>query len=314
MDIIKVGNWNIIGNRKKFYAISLIVIVSGIIAMIINMFTIGAPFNLGVDFTGGVVLEVQFDTLPEFQLIREAFQKSGFTHIEIKTVDSPENTVMLRVKALSGEERQQVVEIIKNLPNFKAIVRQEFVGPSVARTLILNAFTATVIALILILIYITIRFEFIYGLVTIAALLHDVLVLLGVFAITRVAINSSFVAVVLILVGYSVMDTIVVMDRIRENKHIYVGMPFEELVNKSILSTFRRSFNTSVTTLLAALALLIVGGRLLLSYGLGLSVGITAGTYSSIFIASPLLVDIRRLQGRKKNVRQSQKRRNIKKR
>jgi preprotein translocase SecF subunit len=100
------------------------------------------------------------------------------------------------------------------------------------------------------------------------------------------------VAVVLILVGYSVMDTIVVLDRVRENKRILQGVSFEELVNRSILSTFRRSFNTSMTTLLAAVALLIAGGRLLLSYGLGLSVGILAGTYSSIFIASPLLVDL----------------------
>ncbi len=304
MEIIKVGNWNIVGNRNKFYAISLTVIIAGIIAMIINIATIGAPFNLGVDFTGGVVLEVQFDKTPDFQMIRDAFQKSGFGSIEVKAVDSPENTVMLRVKATSGEERDKVINIVKTLPGFKQIVRQEFVGPSVAKTLIWNAFTATIIALALILIYISVRFEFIYGLVTITALLHDVLVLLGVFAMTRVAIDSSFVAVVLILVGYSVMDTIVVLDRIRENKHIYRGMQFERLVNQSILSTFRRSFNTSVTTLLAALSLLIVGGRLLLSYGLGLSVGILAGTYSSIFIASPLLVDIRRWQNQGKGGKQ----------
>ncbi len=299
MEIIKVGNWKIVENRKKFYAVSLTIIIAGIIAMIINMFTIGAPFNLGVDFTGGVVLEVQFDKAPDFQVIRDTFAKAGYGNIEVKAVDSPENTVMLRIKATSGEERDKIISIVKTLPNFKNIVRQEFVGPSVARTLIWNAFTATIIALTLILIYISVRFEFIYGLVTIAALLHDVLVLLGVFAMTRVAIDSSFVAVVLILVGYSVMDTIVVLDRIRENKHIYKGMAFEELVNKSILSTFRRSFNTSVTTLLAAISLLIVGGRLLLSYGLGLSVGILAGTYSSIFIASPLLVDIRNAQRKK---------------
>ncbi|NOZ92891.1 protein translocase subunit SecF [bacterium 3DAC] len=307
MEIIKVGNWNIVGNRNKFYAISLTVIIAGIIAMIINVATIGAPFNLGVDFTGGVVLEVQFNKAPDFQVIRDTFQKAGYGNIEVKAVDSPENTVMLRVKATSGEERDKIVNLVKTLPDFKQIVRQEFVGPSVARTLIWNAFTATIIALALILIYISVRFEFIYGLVTIAALLHDVLVLLGVFAMTRVAIDSSFVAVVLILVGYSVMDTIVVLDRIRENKHIYRGMPFEQLVNKSILSTFRRSFNTSVTTLLAALSLLIVGGRLLLSYGLGLSVGILAGTYSSIFIASPLLVDIRNWQAKRQGNKKGQR-------
>jgi len=292
VDIIKVGNWNIVGNRYKFYAGSLTVIILGIIAMIINTFTIGAPLNLGVDFTGGVVLEVSFTSQPDFGVIRDRFAQEGFGRVEVKAVDFPPNTVMIRVKALTPEDRQKVVDIVKSLPNYKEIVRQEFVGPSVAKTLIMNAVTATIVALALILIYISIRFEFLYGLVTIVALIHDVLVLLGVFAITRVAINSSFVAVVLILVGYSVMDTIVVLDRVRENKRILQGVSFEELVNRSILSTFRRSFNTSMTTLLAAVALLIAGGRLLLSYGLGLSVGILAGTYSSIFIASPLLVDL----------------------
>lgn len=289
--LIKVGNWNIIGKTKLWFTISLVLILVGVSFAFVN---VGLreqklPLNLGVDFTGGSRLELTSEGSDKLLpgALKSALAAQGLGDSQIQPIN--DNDVVVRTKELTSEDTNKLMESLKQTFPTISLVAADYVGPVVGKDLQLNALYAVLVALLGIVIYISIRFQFRYAVATIVALVHDVLIVLGFFAVSFLEANSPLVAVLLTVVGYSVMDTVVTLDRIRENMRFRKREPISEIINRSILQTFTRSMNTTLTTLLAVLSLVIFGGRSILDFSAGLLVGLATGAYSSFFIATPLL-------------------------
>lgn len=287
---------NIIGKKYWYFLLSLIVIVPGIISLILF------GLNLSVEFTGGSNLTLAF---PSKVSSRELTQISNiFTKnkVKIQNITTSGNQVFIKSQPVDQNQDLLITKEIKtSLGNFDQ-QSYETIGPTIGAETLQNAIYALIVASILIVIYITWSFRsvpkptssFRFGVCAIIALIHDVLVLIGLFSIFGhffgVEVDSLFVTAVLTVIGFSVHDTIVVFDRIRENLRRVGGENFAEVVNDSILQTLDRSLNTSLTVILVLIALLIFGGDTIRWFVVALLIGITSGTYSSIFNASPLLV------------------------
>jgi len=289
--LIRVGKWNIIGKTKLWFTISIALILVGIIFAGVNtgVREQKTPFNLGVDFTGGTRLELTTEGNDKLlsSTLKAALTTQGLPDSQIQPIN--DNDVVIRTKELTSEDTNKLMDTLKQtFPSVK-LVAADYVGPVVGRDLQLNALYAVLLALVGIVIYISIRFQFRYAVATIIALIHDLLIILGFFAVSFLEANSPLVAVLLTVVGYSVMDTVVVLDRIRENMRFRKRESISDLINRSILQTFTRSMNTTTTTLLAVLSLVIFGGRSIMDFSVGLLIGLTTGAYSSFFIATPIL-------------------------
>jgi len=307
------SKFDIIGKSKIWYSISIVVIVLGLIGMVRNIAT-GEPgdkFPLirGIDFAGGSILQYHFDTwdaerdTAEFVVqvkgILEAYTDKSpqvqTSPILPENTDSGQPGLLLDIRAdaslIENQEAQDnLFREIQDLGGPATIEKAEEVSAVIGKELTANALKGVLIGLVLILVYITIRLSLDFAIFAVVALFHDVLILCGIFALFQIEINSPFVAILLTVVGYSINDTIVIYDRIRENMKVKRHLTFDRLVNQSLLETMARSINTSFTTLLAILALLIFGGVSLQTFMIGLGVGVLTGTYSSIFVASLLLV------------------------
>ncbi|BCV25214.1 protein translocase subunit SecF [Gelria sp. Kuro-4] len=268
------------GRSKLWIALSALVILIGLAALFLR------GLNLGIDFEGGTLLQLRFEKTPTTNEIRTALADYGLQKSGVQL--SGGNTALIRTRDLSDQERQNVLTGLKTKLGNYEILRVEKVGAVVSQELRNNAFLALTIASLLMLVYITLRFEFKFAVAGILALIHDVLITVGLFALFQVEIDSTFVAAILTIVGYSINDTIVVFDRIRENLKKRRKEPLAELVNTSIRETLTRSINTSLTTLFTVLALLFFGGETTKVFALAIFIGLTSGTYSSIFIASPI--------------------------
>lgn len=311
-------NIDFIGKRKVAFIISIIVIVAGIVSLIINQ---GPKYS--IDFTGGVNLEVDLTPVKEndqplaIQQIRDALQKEGIEDVIIQEVKSTEGKSFVLIKTkIVGESDEKVsnniVEALKkNFPDHvdpKTLIRlQEEVGPKIGEELRGKAILAIFWALVGIIIYIWWRFEFTYGLTAVAALFHDVIITVGIFSLTGKEISLSIVAALLTIVGYSLNDTIVVFDRIREDLKLFRRESFSNVINHSINETLSRTIITSLTTFIVVLSLYIFGGSVIHDFAFALLVGVIVGTYSSIFVASPLLVESFR-QKQSKSSRRRQRR------
>lgn len=275
---------NIVKNSKIFFSISLVIIVIGIITGLTS------GFNYGIDFTGGTLLQIDMGkTVPvnEIREITDEFDKDA----SIIHAGEEKNEVIIKSKLdMDNTMRKEIVDKFLKKYDLEedAFIKAEKISPSIGNEIRRKAVISIAIATIGMLIYITFRFEFKFALSAIIALLHDVLIAIAFYAIFKFQINSSFVAAILTIVGYSINDTIVVFDRIRENIKLMRKDKYEDIVNKSIAQTITRSINTSVTTLMAIGALYIFGVEAIRDFALPLIVGVVVGTYSSIFIASPL--------------------------
>jgi preprotein translocase subunit SecF len=292
MRFFKDTNIEFVKIRKMGYLVSGILIATSIISLIIH----GGP-KYNIDFTGGTLVHLKFEKNVEIQSLRSALAAQGQGDAEIKHFGNL-NEVAIRTmsEGSTSEEVSNLIEelIQKALPDNPFVVqRVEKVGPKVGRELISQALQAVFWSMILILIYIMWRFEFKFSIGAIVALLHDVIITLGVFSILDIEISAPIIAAVLTIVGYSLNDTIVVYDRIRENlkatKKNMAELP--STVNRSINETLSRTIVTSGTTLLVVLVLYFFGGEVLKTFALAIILGIGVGTYSSIFIASPIVVD-----------------------
>ncbi len=285
---------NIIKRRYLFFAISLIVIIPGILSLIFW----GLP--LAIDFTGGSMLELQFNsgTVPQSAQIIEVYNDLNVQDPQVQSSD--DSTVVIRSKEIDEVTKAAIVEEITTKFNAEVtILRFDTVGPSIGREVAGRAAGAVGAAAVAILIYITFAFRgvphaFRYGASAIIAMLHDVLVVVGVESILchflGWEVDSLFLTALLTVIGFSVHDTIVVFDRIRENSTIYRKLPFETVVNHSVVQTLDRSINTSLTVMLTLLALALFGGVTIRHFVLILLIGVFSGTFSSIFNASPILV------------------------
>lgn len=300
--------YKIIQKRKIFLTLSSLVALASICAL----FFWG--LNFGIDFTGGSLMEVEFTNYqPKITEIQDGLKDVNLHNLVIQPT---ENSVILRFKENSEDIHQQVAQKLKDLAfknNNDATAKElsfDSVGPSIGQELKSKSFNSTAIVFIVIILYISFAFRSVskpvaswkYGVAAIIALIHDVLFILGVFAVLGhfygVEVNTPFIAAVLTVLGYSVSDTIIVFDRIRENLP-KSSQDFEGTVNTSVNQTITRSINTSMSAILALLAILFFGGATIKDFALALAIGIFVGTYSSIFIASPVLVVWEKLAAKK---------------
>jgi len=278
---------DIVGKRKTWFTISCVILAIGFLAMIVR-----GGLNLGIDFTGGILMQIEFEEDVSVSKVQEILKSEELKDIDIgkSVVQRSDNIMLIRTRELSEDDVDKIVSVVKAEAGDLVNRGVKRIGPVVGKETFRSAALGLLIASLLVLVYIYIRFEFQFAVAAVLALLHDVFVILGLFALFQFEINSPFIAAILTIVGYSINDTIVIYDRIRENLRLYKKDTIEDVVNKSISQSLRRSINTSVTTLLVVLALIVLGAPVIREFSLALFFGIVAGTYSSIFIASPLWV------------------------
>ncbi len=292
-EIIKPGTKiDFMRHKEKAIAVSLTLIIISLASMIYNKMTMGKFFNYGVDFAGGTLIQVRFKTPPDLDKLRAALKKAGFKDFTIQSFGSAKE-VLIRTPQSSGElkglQEKAKRAIEEAYGKGFEIRRVEMVGPKVGRELKEKGIKAIVLALIAMLLYIAWRFEFRFGVGAIIALFHDITITAGVFALFRLQMDLEILAALLTILGYSINDTIVVYDRIRENMG-KKGRDLPDTINISINETLSRTLLTSLTTLFAVLSLLILGNEVIRGFALALTVGIVVGTYSSVFIASPVVI------------------------
>ena len=286
--------FDIAGRAKIWFIISLLIIIPGLFSMATR------GLNFGIDFTGGTIIDLKFEQPVEISKIRESLKPFGLDGATIQlsgeTSDVASSTdVMIRTVDLEETQRKEVMAGIKNSVGNYEVLREEKVGATIGGELIFNAVMALVISWVLIILYIAYRFEFKFGFAAVLALIHDILIVLAFFSFTQKQVDSSFVAALLTIVGYSINDTIVIFDRIRENLklHFRRGGNVGELVNRSIYQTLTRSLYTVFTCLFTTFALYFFGGETTKDFAFALIVGFSSGCYSSIFIAGPLWLTFR---------------------
>ncbi len=282
------------GARKYAISISLALIIIGLGAMAYNKITTGKLFNYGVDFAGGTLVQLRFEKKADLDKLRNALKKAGLKDVIIQDFGSPREVLIRMEKSTASLKGLQDVvadAIRKYYPDNPFEVRRvEMVGPKVGKELKEKGLEAIIYALIGILLYVSWRFEFRFALGAVLALFHDVTITAGVFALLHKQMDLQILAALLTIVGYSLNDTIVVYDRIRENMAARRGESFVDLVNRSINETLSRTILTSFTTFLAVFALWVLGSEVIRGFAFAMMIGIIVGTYSSIFIASPLVV------------------------
>ena len=248
--------------------------------------------NLGIDFKGGIMIEAKFDTTPNISSLRQKIDNLNIGNSEIQEFGDPQIILFkLESNSQDGQENNSIIEQFKKSIGENVDYRRiEFVGPKVGSELKMIAIKAILFSLIAMFIYIWFRFSgWQFGLGALIALFHDVISTLGFFSISQIEFNLASIAAILTIAGYSINDTVVVFDRIRENL-VKSELELSNLLNKSINQTLSRTFMTSVTTLLALLALYVFGGEVIKGFVSAMIWGVVIGTYSSIFIASPLIV------------------------
>jgi preprotein translocase subunit SecF len=265
--------------------------------MCVHYAHIGSPVPLSVDFTGGTQVQVQFQQAPDLAQIRQATVASGISDATVVNYDEPKNNeVLISLPQQSNETamdsgREQIVGALKaHYGNPFNVRNVQVVGPTVGNQLKRQATLATLYSMLGMLIYLWFRFQLIYGVAAVIACFHDTLITLGAFALTDKEMSLTVIAAILTLVGYSMNDTIVVFDRIRENLRLSRRESLPDLVNRSINQTLSRTVLTSGLTFLTVLSLFIFGGPVLKGFSFALVVGILIGTYSSIAVAAPMLV------------------------
>jgi preprotein translocase subunit SecF len=287
--------WNLIGNRRWLYLSSLAVLAPGAIALALNVAANRPILNWGVDFTGGTLLTLRFeDRTISTGRVRDALRPAGYADAIIQKIQDS-GDVSIRTPHLEGPERQKLLGAVRQGAGAFTMLSVDDVGPKIGGELRNVAIFGVLAGLLLQIVYVSIRFKSIrFALAADVALLHDLLLVVGIFSLTRAAVDSSFVAVLLTVVGYSINDTIVVFDRIRENLAQRTREAFPSLVNRSVLEALVRSINTGVTTTLAIGAVYFFGGSTVRDFAFGLLVAVVTGGYSSVGVAAPLLVDMNR--------------------
>lgn len=296
--------YRIIQKRNYLFALSLLLLVPGIMGLVLW------GLRLGIDFTGGTVMTLTIPEAPSTEHVSTVLKSTTFGGAAVEQTGK-EGEYVIRLPPLSNEQHETLQQALAE--SFAGISERSFetVGPTIGRELKQRAIVAVISVLVAIIFYITWAFRKVssgpvpswaYGLSALFALIHDLFMVIGVFAILghffQVEVNSLFITALLTVLGFSVHDTIVVFDRIRERLRLSAAHSFEEIVNESLNQTLARSLNTSITTVLVLVALFIFGGESIRLFVLALIIGIISGTYSSIFVASPLLVVYQRWRAR----------------
>tara|TARA_A100001011_G_C14229477_1_gene808121 strand:- start:445 stop:1362 length:918 start_codon:yes stop_codon:yes gene_type:complete len=288
--IKKTPNLNFTGNRNFFF------LTSGLLSIISIVFMIIKGLNFGIDFKGGLLIETSFNQDIEIVQIRTKLSQIVTGDFSIQSLDNSKNNYLIKVETNSsaqGANQKLISEIKKNLNKEYSNVdyrRVEYVGPTVSKELIKAGIFSIIIAIGAMLVYIWFRFELPFAIGAVVALIHDIVLTVGMFSISSLEFNLATVAAILLIIGYSMNDTVVVYDRIRENLKKFRKISIITLLNKSVNETLSRTINTTATTILALLALFIFGGNIIKDFSFAMIWGILIGTYSSILIATPVLV------------------------
>lgn len=281
--------FNIVKKRYWWFAISLLVIIPGIIALFMQ------GLNLGIDFKGGTMLDVTFKKAVTQTAITDTMKSVGLDGpVQLSNGNT---SALIRTEALEEAKRNELLTALQTRVGDydKTTLKEDKVGPAMGQELTRNAFMALTIAMGLMIAYISFRFQFVFAISAIIALLHDVLVVVGLFSLFKWQIDASFVAAILTIFGYSINDTVIIFDRIRENEaKMRRGDSYEDMVDKSVWQTMRRSVNTVVTVLIALFSVYILGGESTKVFSLAMIIGVFSGAYSSIFNASQILVEIKK--------------------
>ncbi len=288
--IKKTPNLNFIDNKKFFF------ITSGVFSIISIFFLIIKGLNFGIDFKGGLLIETSFNKNIDIVKIRTKLNEIVPGDFSIQSLDNSKNNYLIKVETYSSSNgnNQKLISDIKNNLNkeYQDIDyrRLEYVGPTVSNELIQAGIFSILIAIGAMLMYIWFRFELPFAIGAVIALIHDIVLTVGMFSISSLEFNLATVAAILLIIGYSMNDTVVVYDRIRENIKKFRKINIVALLNKSVNETLSRTINTTATTILALLALFIFGGNIIKDFSFAMIWGILIGTYSSILIATPVLV------------------------
>lgn len=292
------SHYRFIVHRRKAFFCSLLLIAVGIVSLILH----GGP-RYSIDFTGGTLIEFRFEQPADLGTLRGQVAEAGLENVEIQSFGEPRE-VLLRTQEL-GVEKGEIAQFVTRMREVAAdtpfeVMRTESVGPKIGGELKEKAFLAILYSMLGLVIYISWRYEFKFAIAAIMALIHDVLITLGAFSLMEHEISLAVVAAFLTIVGYSLNDTIVVFDRIREVLQIHRSTPYGEVLDLSINQTLSRTIITSLSTLVVVVALYLFGGEAIKDFAFALMVGVVVGTYSSVYVASPLLIEWNRLAGRKK--------------
>ncbi len=282
-DVLVKKEINFMGARKIAY------VVSGILLLISILSIIFVGFNYGIDFAGGTLFQLKFEKTIDVGIARNVLKSFNLGTSIIQQLSG--NELLIRTKKISTDERRKIIKALEDKFGKADLLRLEEVGPAIGAELRKLAIYAIIFAVIGILLYVAIRFDFKFSVVSVLPLIHDSLIVLGVFSLLHREIAIPTVAAILTIIGYSLNDTIVILDRIRENLKLVKRPEIESLVNTSLNQTLSRTLNTSLTTLIPVIVLYFLGGTVLSDFALALFIGIIVGTYSSIFVASALLVD-----------------------
>ena len=277
-------NFDFIGKRKFAYALSCIIIIAGIVSLFVQ------GLNFGIDFTGGTVFQVQFEDNKEISDLRDELGTMGYDGAQIQQMDN--GAFQIKTEFMDQTAQDEFEQQLKDASGSFEVLSTNAVGPSIGQEILLSGILALIVAVVLMVVYITIRFQWRFALAGNIALFHDILVTVSIFSIFQLEVNPNFVAAILTIFGYSINDTIVVFDRIRERLGSVKRDNLAMTVNNAIQSTLRRSLFTSLTTLIPILCVFFFGGETTKVFVLALIIGIVSGTYSSIFVASPLWYDM----------------------
>jgi preprotein translocase subunit SecF len=276
--------------RKRWYAISAVLVLGSLLLLAFR------GLNLGIDFTGGVVYEVSFPQAVDLEKVRGALAERGYTDAVVQSFGTSRD-VLVRLLPEEGKDinavGQEVLGALKATDAAAELRRTEVVGAQVGKELAEQGALAALFAFLMIMIYVGMRFQWKLGVGSIVAALHDPIIILGIFAATQWTFDLPTLAAILAVVGYSLNDTVVVFDRIRERFILTRKGTPEEIVDLAINETLSRTLMTSVTTMIAVLALLLIAGDVLKGFSLALAIGVIVGTYSSIYIASSIALDLK---------------------
>lgn len=277
-------NFDFIGKRKFAYALSCILIIAGIVSLFVQ------GLNFGVDFTGGTVYQIQFEDEKDIADLRSELGDMGYDGAQIQELQN--GAFQIRTDFMDQSAQDDFTSQLTDAAGSFEVLSANAVGPSIGQEILLSGVLALVVAVVLMIVYITVRFQWRFALAGNLALFHDILITVGIFSIFQLEVNSNFVVAILTIFGYSINDTIVVFDRIRERLGAVKRDDLAQTVNYGIQSTLRRSLFTSLTTLIPIVCVFIFGGATTKLFVLALIIGIVSGTYSSIFVASPLWYDM----------------------
>jgi preprotein translocase subunit SecF len=306
VEFFRSVNIDWLGKKWFFLGFSLIFSVAGILSMAMHWAQIGSPVPLGVDFRGGTEVRLKFNASPDVAAVRSALSAAGIKDASVVTYDVPAaNEILVSLPEQQNENaldqgREQIVTALRgHYANPFAVRDVQVVGPTVGKQLEVQAIKATLLSMAGMLVYLWFRFQLIYGIAAVVACFHDTLITVGAFALTGQEISLTVIAAILTLVGYSMNDTLVVFDRIRENLRMSRRETLPDVVNRSINQTLSRTVLTSGLTFITVLSLYVFGGQVLRGFSFALVVGIIIGTYSSIAVAAPMLVAYQQWRGDK---------------